>query len=125
LAGDVQGLLCQDDPSLEPWQRPFARKREEIAGWKLKDPQKITLEDVVVNVKPTILVGVTAQPGLFSSKLLQQVAKEEARPVILALSNPTSKSECTPEDALAATGGKALVATGSPFPPVSLEDRTV
>ncbi|MFZ5805291.1 MAG: NAD-dependent malic enzyme [Acidobacteriota bacterium] len=122
---DVQGLLCQDDPSLEPWQRPFARKREEIAGWKLKDPQKITLEDVVVNVKPTILVGVTAQPGLFSSKLLQQVAKEEARPVILALSNPTSKSECTPEDALAATGGKALVATGSPFPPVSLEDRTV
>ncbi|BCW93159.1 MAG: NAD-dependent malic enzyme [Thermoanaerobaculum sp.] len=122
---DVQGLLCQDDPSLEPWQRPFARKREEIAGWKLKDPQKITLEDVVVNVKPTILVGVTAQPGLFSTKLLQQVAKEEARPVILALSNPTSKSECTPEDALAATGGKALVATGSPFPPVSLEDRTV
>jgi malate dehydrogenase (oxaloacetate-decarboxylating) len=122
---DVQGLLCQDDPSLEPWQRPFARKREEIAGWKLKDPQKITLEDVVVNVKPTILVGVTAQPGLFSTKLLQQVAKEEARPVILALSNPTSKSECTPEDALAATGGRALVATGSPFPPVSLEDRTV
>lgn len=122
---DVQGLICQDDPSLEPWQRPFARKREEVAGWKLKDPQKITLEDVVVNVKPTILVGVTAQPGLFSRKLLQQVAKEEAQPVILALSNPTSKSECTPEDALAATGGKALVATGSPFPPVSLEDRTV
>ncbi|MFN3413973.1 MAG: NAD-dependent malic enzyme [Thermoanaerobaculum sp.] len=122
---DVQGLLCQDDPSLEPWQRPFARKQEEIAGWKLKDPQKITLEDVVMNVKPTILVGVTAQPGLFNSKLLQQVAKEEARPVILALSNPTSKSECTPEDALAATGGKALVATGSPFPPVCLDDRTV
>lgn len=122
---DVQGLLCEDDPALEPWQRPFARRREEVAGWKLKDPQKITLEDVVANVKPTVLVGVTAQPRLFSGKLLQQVAREEARPVILALSNPTSKSECTPEEALAATGGKALVATGSPFPPVCLEDRTV
>lgn len=122
---DVQGLLCEDDTTLEPWQRPFARRREEVAGWKLRDPQKITLEDVVVNVKPTVLVGVTAQPRLFSGKLLQTVAKEEARPVILALSNPTSKSECTPGEALAATGGKALVATGSPFPPVSLEDRTV
>lgn len=122
---DVQGLLCEDDPALEPWQRPFARRRGEIAGWKLKDPQKVSLEDVVLNVKPTILVGVTAQPRLFSGKLLQNVAKEEARPVILALSNPTSKSECTPEEALAATSGKALVATGSPFPPVSLEERTV
>lgn len=122
---DVQGLLCEDDPALEPWQRPFARRRDEIATWKLKDPQKITLEDVVVNAKPTILVGVTAQPGLFSHKLLQHVAKEEERPVILALSNPTSKSECTPEEALAATSGKALVATGSPFAPVFLDDRTV
>ncbi len=122
---DVQGLLLEDDPTVEPWQRPFARHRDEIAGWKLKDPQKVTLEDVVLQAKPTILVGVTAQPGLFSHKLLQQVAKEEARPVILALSNPTSKSECTPEEALAATGGKALVATGSPFPPVSLDDHTV
>lgn len=124
-AVDVQGLLVEDDPTLEPWQRPFARRREEVAGWKLRDPQKITLDDVVANVKPTVLVGVTAQPGLFSRKLLQQVAKEEPRPVILALSNPTSKSECTPEDALLATGGRALVATGSPFPPVTVEGGTV
>lgn len=124
-AVDVQGLLVEDDPTLEPWQRPFARKREDIAGWKLADPQKVTLEDVVANVKPTVLVGVTAQPGLFSRRMLQLVAKDEPRPVILALSNPTSKSECTPEDALAATGGRALVATGSPFPPVLLDDRTV
>lgn len=124
-AVDVQGLLLEDDPTLEPWQRPFARQREDIAGWKLADPQKVTLEDVVANVKPTVLVGVTAQPGLFSRRMLQWVAKDEPRPVILALSNPTSKSECTPEDALAATGGRALVATGSPFPPVFLGDRTV
>ncbi|MGC8916346.1 MAG: NAD-dependent malic enzyme [Thermoanaerobaculum sp.] len=124
-AVDVQGLLLADDPDLEPWQRPFARKREEIAGWKLKDPQKITLEDVVANAEPTVLVGVTAQPGLFSPKLLQHVARKDHRPVILALSNPTSKSECTPEEALVATSGRALVATGSPFPPVRLDDRTV
>ena len=122
---DVQGLLLEDDPTLEPWQRPFARSRQDVAGWKLADPNRITLEDVVVNAKPTVLVGVTAQPGLFSRKLLQQVAKVEPRPVILALSNPTSKSECTPEDALTATGGKALVATGSPFPPVAWEGQEV
>jgi malate dehydrogenase (oxaloacetate-decarboxylating) len=122
---DVQGLLLQDDPALEPWQQPFARHRQEVADWKLKDPNRILLEDVVANAKPTVLVGVTAQPGLFSPKLLQQVAKHEARPVILALSNPTSKSECTPEEALVATGGKALVATGSPFPPVDLEGTQV
>jgi malate dehydrogenase (oxaloacetate-decarboxylating) len=122
---DVQGLLLEDDPHLEPWQRPFARKRQEVAGWKLADPNRISLEDVVTNAKPTVLVGVTAQPGLFSRKLLQQVAKGEPRPVILALSNPTSKSECTPEEALAATSGKALVATGSPFPPVEWEGQKV
>lgn len=122
---DVQGLLLQDDPSLEPWQRPFARSRDEVAGWKLKDPNRISLEDVVSNALPTVLVGVTAQPGLFSRKLLQRVAQGEARPVILALSNPTNKCECTPEDALAATQGKALVATGSPFPPVATDQGQV
>lgn len=122
---DVQGLLLQDDPSLEPWQRPFARSRDEVAGWKLKDPNRISLEDVVSNASPTVLVGVTAQPGLFSRKLLQRVAQGEARPVILALSNPTNKCECTPEDALAATQGKALVATGSPFPPVATDQGQV
>ncbi|MCS7182093.1 MAG: NAD-dependent malic enzyme [Thermoanaerobaculum sp.] len=122
-AVDVQGLLLEDDPSLEPWQQPFARRREEVAGWRLRDANRIGLEDVVANVKPTVLVGVTAQSGLFSQKLLQQVAKEEPRPVILALSNPTSKSECTPEEALQATQGRALVATGSPFPPVPWEGQ--
>jgi malate dehydrogenase (oxaloacetate-decarboxylating) len=77
------------------------------------------LRDVVANSRPTVLIGATAQPGLFDLDLLAQMARNTDRPVILALSNPTSKSECTPKDVAFATGGKGLVATGSPFDGVS------
>jgi len=69
------------------------------------------------------LIGYTAQPGLFSREVLEQLAANDERPVVLPLSNPTQKSECTPEQAAAATGGRALVATGSPFPPLRLDGR--
>jgi malate dehydrogenase (oxaloacetate-decarboxylating) len=125
LAVDYQGLLMEDEPGLDEWQRPFGQRRGAIADWRLGDPSRITLEDVVANAKPTVLIGVTGQQGLFDRHILTRMGEHSDRPVILALSNPTAHSECTPEEALRFTGGRALVATGSPFPPVHLRGRQV
>jgi malate dehydrogenase (oxaloacetate-decarboxylating) len=122
---DKQGLLFDDDPTLDEYQRPFAQPRAAVAGWTLDDPNKVTLRDVVRNAKATVLIGVTAQPGLFDHDLLTTMGANTPRPVIIALSNPTAKSECVPADAMAATNGRALMATGSPFKPVELGGRSL
>jgi malate dehydrogenase (oxaloacetate-decarboxylating) len=108
VACDVGGLLTRDQPNLAPYQQPFAQP----------GPAK-TLAQVVRDAQPTVLIGVTATPGLFTAEILGQMARNHERPVIMALSNPTSKSECTLEDVVKATNGRALVAFGSPFPPAS------
>ena len=123
FAVDQQGLLVEDDPTMEEPQRPMAQRRARVADWKTATPGKITMPEVVANAKPTVLVGVTAQPGLFNAEILAQVGATTDRPIILALSNPTHKCECTPEAAWEATDGKALVATGSPFKEFSLGGR--
>jgi malate dehydrogenase (oxaloacetate-decarboxylating) len=125
FAVDMQGLLVEDDPELERPQWPFAQPREAVADWKLETEGKITFQDVITNAKPTVLVGVTAKRGLFSEKILAEVAQNTERPVILALSNPTFKSECTPEEVARATKGKGLIATGSPFAPVEWEGSPI
>ena len=124
-AVDLPGLLCADTPGLSTWQQAFARDRAEVAGWALASGDRITLMDVVRNAKPTVLVGVTAQPGLFSSELLSAVAAYEPRPVVLALSNPTSRCECTPDEVARATDGRGLIATGSPFDALAWKGRTL
>lgn len=118
FAIDVDGLLLENTSGLEEHQKPFAQKLSTVVNWKLETPDKITLMDVVTNAKATVLIGVTAKSGLFSDEILKQAARNTERPVILALSNPTSKSECTPDEVIKATNGKGLIATGSPFPPV-------
>ena len=125
FAIDQPGLLFQDTPGLEDQQRPFAQTRAGVADWKLDSPDKIGLLDVVRNAKATVLIGVTAKPGLFSKEVLDQMAQNDERPVILPLSNPTAKSECTPEDVVKATEGRGLVATGSPFAPVEFNARRI
>jgi malate dehydrogenase (oxaloacetate-decarboxylating) len=116
FAVDQQGLLLEGDPALEEPQRPFAQPRDVVAGWQLENPSRVSGRDVVRNARPTVLIGVTAIRGLFDGEILEAMGKNAERPVILALSNPTAKSECTPEEALKHTGGRALIATGSPFP---------
>lgn len=118
FALDAPGLVMDDWPGLEPQMRPFAQPRAAVDGWQLKSPGTIGLEDVVRNTRATVLIGVTAQPKLFDANILGLMAANDSRPVIMALSNPTSKSECSPEDVFKATSGKGLLATGSPFPPI-------
>jgi malate dehydrogenase (oxaloacetate-decarboxylating) len=123
FAVDMQGLLIEGDPLLEGPQEPLAQRRVAVDGWKLDDPSRIGLADVIRNAHPTVLIGVTAQPGLFSEAILAETAKHSERPIVLALSNPTHKCECTPEAVWKATDGKGLVATGSPFAPMDWKGR--
>jgi malate dehydrogenase (oxaloacetate-decarboxylating) len=122
---EVNGLLVDDDPDLDPRERSYAQPRAAIADWKLANPDRITVRDVVSNARATVLVGYTARRGLFDAELLRIMADNSPRPVILALSNPTANTECTPEEAVRLTGGRALVATGSPFPPVHWEGKLI
>ncbi len=113
------GLVLEDMKTHE-YQVPFARSREDVAGWKLQHPDSIGLLDTVLNAKATVLIGTSGQTGAFTKDILKQMAKNTERPIILALSNPTSKCECTAQEASVATGEKCFIATGSPFPPVRI-----
>jgi malic enzyme len=115
---DTKGLVLNDRSGLEDFKATYARDVNEVANWDCADRSKITLEEVVINAKPTILIGVSATPGTFNEPVVRLMAKNNARPIIFPLSNPTSKSECTAEEAIRWSDGRAIVATGSPFSPV-------
>lgn len=119
------GLMVEGDPALRASQVPLARKREDVAGWKLSGDGPIQLADVVRNAKITVLVGVSAQAGAFTEEIVREMGRNAERPVIFPLSNPTSKSEAVPADLLRWTDGRAIVGTGSPFAPVDFGGRGV
>jgi malic enzyme len=118
---DTKGLVMRDRPGLEDFKVLYARDPEETATWTCRDRSRITLEETVANSRPTILIGVSAMPGTFSESIVRLMARLNERPLVFPLSNPTSKSECTAEDAIRWSDGRAIVATGSPFPPVTWE----
>ncbi|MBK9373211.1 MAG: NAD-dependent malic enzyme [Holophagales bacterium] len=115
---DTKGLAVSDRAGLEGFKKEFARDRAELAGWKVADAGRISLEETIENAKPTILIGVSATPGTFSEAIVKRMAEMNERPLVFPLSNPTSKSECTAEEAVRWSDGRAIVATGSPFAPV-------
>jgi len=119
------GLIVEGDPSLRASQIPLARRKEEVSGWKVSGPGPISLQDTVENAGITVLVGVSAQAGAFTEEIVRTMARNTQRPVIFPLSNPTSVSEAKPEDIFRWTEGRALVGTGSPFPPVEVNGRSV
>jgi malate dehydrogenase (oxaloacetate-decarboxylating) len=125
-AVDRYGLVVEGGKDLRPDQMRYVRPRAEVQSWQLANPGgEISLLDVVRNVKPTALIGVSAQPGAFTEEAVREMARHVSRPVILPLSNPTSRCEATPEQILSWTEGRAIVGTGSPFPPVQIGGRSV
>jgi len=117
---DSRGLVTRDRPNLEQFKATYARPPEEVAGYTCKDRSRITLLETIENAKPTMLIGTSATPGTFDEAVVRAMSRVNARPIIFPLSNPTSKTECTPEDALRWSEGRAIVATGSPFDPVTI-----
>jgi malate dehydrogenase (oxaloacetate-decarboxylating) len=124
-AVDKDGLLVEGYPDVHPTQQPFVKKRETVAGWKLGQPGKVGLLDVIQNARPTVVIGVSGQPGVFTEEMVRAMSGYCERPVIFPLSNPTSRSEATPQDLLKWSNGAAVIGTGSPFPPVSVDGRSI
>jgi malate dehydrogenase (oxaloacetate-decarboxylating) len=122
---DSLGLIHDGRTNLAPYKLALQQKLANLSEWSRTDSDEISFLDTVSNAKPTILVGVTGQPGAFSEQIVRTMASHCERPIIFPLSNPTSRCEAVPEDIIAWTEGRALIATGSPFDPVPFEGRDI
>ncbi len=120
---DSGGVVWEGRPDLEEHKREVALRKDELAAIGLTSPPPRSLEEVIRCVCPTVLIGTTGQPGDFTPAAIRAMADHCDRPIIFPLSNPTSKAECTPSEALQHSDGRALVATGSPFDPVRYKGR--
>ena len=107
FAVDRDGLLVEGMADLQPFQAPFVQPRDAVAQWTRSHPDRIDLLDVVKNAPPTVLIGVSGQPGMFTEDVVRAMASAVDRPVIFPLSNPVSRSEATPADLLRWTNGRA------------------
>ncbi|RIK19358.1 MAG: NAD-dependent malic enzyme [Anaerolineae bacterium] len=111
---DSHGLVVKSRTDLAAHKLPYAHDHEPVAD----------LITAVDELRPTILIGVSGQPRTFTRAIIEKMARFNERPIIFALSNPTSKSECTAEEAYSFTGGRAIFASGSPFPSYKLYGKT-
>jgi malate dehydrogenase (oxaloacetate-decarboxylating) len=118
-AVDKYGLIEAGDQRMSADQLRYARSADEVAAWRGDTALGgIALAEVVRRVHPTILIGTSARGGAFTEEIIKDMAAHTERPVIMPMSNPTELAEARPADIIEWTGGRALVATGSPFPPV-------
>jgi len=110
---DINGLLVASRTDLADFQKPFAKDRAPVS----------TFVEAVKAIKPTGIIGVSTVPKLFTREVIEAMAEINERPIIFPYSNPTSRSECTAEEAYRWSGGRAVFASGSPFPPVEIGGR--
>jgi len=122
-AFDSRGLLHEGRDISEPFKREFALDRHGMEKLGLDLAAAPSPVEVIRRLRPTVLVGATAHAGTFTQEMIEEMTRHVERPLVMPLSNPTSKAECTPADALAWSGGRALVATGSPFDDVEAGGR--
>ena len=123
---DYQGLLHNTITDLTDAQKPYARNLKETQSWQQPNkPGHFSLADIVREIKPTILIGTSAQPGAFSDAIIEQMSQHCEHPIIFPLSNPDEKCEAQPENILKASQGRALVATGTAFPAVNYLHRSI
>lgn len=123
LVLDSKGLLVEGR-AMEDYKKPFAQRAERIAGWRFSGAYPNLLE-TVENARATVLLGLSGQAGSFTEPVVRAMLENTPSPVIFPLSNPTSATEALPDDLIYWTEGKALVAAGSPFPPVGFMGRTI
>ncbi|MEM8954604.1 MAG: NAD-dependent malic enzyme [Verrucomicrobiota bacterium] len=123
---DINGLMHDGLTDVLPFQRDLLQSRANLEGWKSSGGNgEFSFADVVANVKPTILIGLTGHADSFPEAIIREMAMHVERPIIFPLSNPTSRIEATPQQLLEWTGGNALIATGSPFEPIFFEGREI
>lgn len=118
-AVDQFGLLTENRGNTADFHKPYLRPDSEVTNWARNDEGQIELLEVIKQVKPTILIGTSGTTGAFSEEIVREMAAHTERPIIMPMSNPTPLAEAVPEDLIKWTDGKALIATGSPFSPVS------
>jgi malate dehydrogenase (oxaloacetate-decarboxylating) len=122
---DRQGLLTAEMTDLRDYQAPYARMGEESRTWKHDGNQNgVSLAEVVRRVKPTMLIGTSTDSGSFTEEIVKEMAAHTVRPVVFALSTPLAQAEAKPADLIAWTEGRALIATGNPFAPVTYKGVT-
>jgi malic enzyme len=126
VTADTKGLVFAARDQLDDDKREFALGPEELAAYGLGElgpKDRLNLEAIVAAVKPTVLIGTSGVAGAFTEAAIREMAAHVDRPVVFPLSNPTAKTEAIPSDIMAWTGGKALIATGSPFDPVTVNGK--
>ena len=115
-----QGLLVKNGPLMDQQ----VRYAQDASLWNVKDLAHITLEETVSHAKPTVLIGTSAQPGAFTENLVKMLCQNTERPIIFPLSNPNTSCEAHPADLINWSHGKAIIATGSPYPDIQYEGKT-
>jgi malate dehydrogenase (oxaloacetate-decarboxylating) len=122
---DRDGLLHSGRTDLTPEQRIYAQPLSRISSWPDSGSANIGLAEVIHNIRATVLIGLSTSGSAFTEPVVREMAAKVDRPIIFPLSNPTEHSEARPADLYHWTSGRALVATGSPFPPVHFEGRSI
>ena len=121
---DSKGLVtCEKN--IPNYKKQFAKNKQFYNSWNVDDNSNITLLEVVKNFKPTVIIGTSGQTGHFTDEIIKQMCKNTTRPIIFPLSNPTENSEAIPERIYKISNGKAIVATGSPFPSFNFKGKTI